>query len=81
MVTETITEKAIPRTRQRLEKEDKNKQRVQQMTRKPMKLFSAKQPTNVGTWNVRTMYQSGKSLQIANEMDRYNIEILGLSEV
>jgi exonuclease III len=27
------------------------------------------------------MYQSGKSAQIAKEMDRYNIEILGLSEV
>ena len=27
------------------------------------------------------MYQSEKSAQIAKEMDRYNIEILGLSEV
>lgn len=81
MVTETITVKVIPRTRQRLEKEDQTKHRGQQMTRKLMKLFSPKQPTTIGTWNVRTMYQSGKSLQIANEMDRYNIEILGLSEV
>ena len=46
------------------------------MTRKTMKLFSPKQPTRIACWNVRTMYQSGKSAQIAKEMDRYNIEIL-----
>ena len=46
-----------------------------------MKLFSAKQPAKIGTWNVRTLYQSGKSLQVAKEMDRYNLQILGLSEV
>jgi hypothetical protein len=46
-----------------------------------MKLFSPKQPTRIACWNVRTMYQSRKSAQIAKEMDRYNIEILGLSEV
>ncbi|CAG2187778.1 unnamed protein product [Mytilus edulis] len=51
------------------------------MTRRPMKLFSPKYPTKIGTWNVRTLYQSGKSLQTAKEMDRYSIEILGLSEV
>ena len=51
------------------------------MTRKPMKLFSPKQPTRIACWNVRIMYQSGKSTQIAKEMDRYNIEILSLSEV
>ena len=51
------------------------------MTRKPMKLFSSKQPTRIACWNVQIMYQSGKSTQIAKEMDRYNIEILSLSEV
>ncbi|XP_063411298.1 craniofacial development protein 2-like [Mytilus trossulus] len=45
-----------------------------------MKLFSPKYPTKIGTWNVRTLYQSGKSLQTAKEMDRYSIEILGLRE-
>jgi hypothetical protein len=35
----------------------------------------------IGCWNVRTMYQTGKAAQISREMDRYNIEILGLSEV
>ncbi|CAG2197111.1 unnamed protein product [Mytilus edulis] len=72
-----------PLTRQRLEIEvnTKSKPRGQHMTRRPMKLFSPKYPTKIGTWNVRTLYQSGKSLQTAKEMDRYSIEILGLSEV
>ncbi|CAG2251716.1 unnamed protein product [Mytilus edulis] len=51
------------------------------MTRRPMELFSTKLTTRIGTWNVRTLYQSGKCAQVAKEMDRYKIEILGLSEV
>ncbi|CAC5370965.1 unnamed protein product [Mytilus coruscus] len=50
------------------------------MTRRPMELFSNKLNTRIGTWNVRTLYQSGKCAQVAKEMDRYKIEILGLSE-
>ncbi|VDI32762.1 Hypothetical predicted protein [Mytilus galloprovincialis] len=46
-----------------------------------MELFSNKLTTRIGTWNVRTLYQSGKCAQVANEMDRYKIEILGLSEI
>lgn len=51
------------------------------MTREPTMLFSAKHSTRIGAWNVRTLYQSGKCQQLAIEMDRYNIEILGISEV
>ena len=51
------------------------------MTRKPTELFSAKYTTKIGTWNVRTLYQSGKCAQAAKEMDRYKIDLLGLSEV
>ena len=36
--------------------------------------------TNIGTWNVKTMYQSGKTMQVAREMRKYNITILGISE-
>ena len=36
--------------------------------------------TTIGTWNVRTMFQSGKAAQIAPEMQRYNIALLGISE-
>ncbi|CAG2251701.1 unnamed protein product [Mytilus edulis] len=67
-------------SRHRLEeKHDFN--RKQQMTRRPMELFSTKLTTRIGTWNVRTLYQSGKCAQVTKEMDRYKIEILGLSEV
>ena len=36
--------------------------------------------TTIGTWNVRTMFQSGKAAQIAAEMQKYNIALLGISE-
>ena len=36
--------------------------------------------TNIGTWNVKTMYQTGKVAQVAAEMKNYNISILGISE-
>ena len=51
------------------------------MTRRQKKMFSAKHPTKIGTWNVRTLYQSGKSQHVVEEMDRYQLEILALSEV
>ena len=34
----------------------------------------------IGTWNVRTMYESGKAQTIAREMKRYNITLLGIAE-
>ncbi|VDP50794.1 unnamed protein product [Schistosoma margrebowiei] len=33
-----------------------------------------------GTWNVRTMWDTGRAFQIAAEMRRYNLEVLGISE-
>lgn len=51
------------------------------MTRKPTKMFSAKHSKRIRGWNVWTLYLSGKFQQPAMEMDRYNMEILGLSEV
>jgi len=35
---------------------------------------------NVGTWNVRTMYETGKTNQVAAEMKSYNLTLLGISE-
>ena len=35
----------------------------------------------IGTWNIRSMYQSGKAANIIQEMKRLNIDILGCSEV
>ena len=34
----------------------------------------------IGTWNVRTMWETGKISQIAAEMKRYNLTVLGISE-
>ena len=34
----------------------------------------------IGTWNVRTMYEAGKTAQVAAEMRHYNIVVLGLCE-
>ena len=35
----------------------------------------------IATWNVRTLHQDGKLENVEQEMDRLNIDILGLSEV
>ena len=34
----------------------------------------------MGTWNVRTMYETGKTFQVAAEMRAYNLIVLGISE-
>ena len=49
----------------------------------PMKnnLLSAKAMTTVGTWNVRTLFQSGKMAQATKEFQKYRLDILGLTEV
>ena len=44
----------------------------------PTPLLTPKATTLFGTWNVRTMYEAGKSAQIAAEMTAYNLSILGL---
>ena len=35
---------------------------------------------NVATWNVRTMYETGKTAQVAAEMRNYQLALLGISE-
>ena len=35
---------------------------------------------HIGFWNIRTLLQIGKLVQISKEMDHYSINILGLSE-
>jgi len=43
-------------------------------------LANPKVTRRIGTWNVRTMYSIGKTAQVVNEMHRYNLDILGISE-
>ena len=47
----------------------------------PMKLFSPKACVKIGQWNVRTMYETGKCAQVVSEMQRFNLDILGVSEM
>ena len=46
----------------------------------PTLLLTPKATTLIGTWYVMTMYEAGKSAQIAAEKTAYNLSILGLCE-
>jgi len=43
-------------------------------------LVHPKTRTNIGNWNVRTLFQSGNIAIAAKEMKNLNIDILGISE-
>ena len=43
-------------------------------------LLTTKPKTRIGTWNIQTQYEAGKSAQVCSEMQRYNLKILGLGE-
>ncbi|VDP18657.1 unnamed protein product [Schistosoma margrebowiei] len=45
-----------------------------------MPLLTTRAKLFIGTWNVRTMWETGKTSQIAMEMRRYNLAVLGISE-
>ncbi|VDO74922.1 unnamed protein product [Schistosoma margrebowiei] len=45
-----------------------------------MPLLTTRATIYLGTWNVRTMWDTGRALQIAAEIRRYNLEFLGISE-
>ena len=45
------------------------------------KLLLPKSHLGLGTWNVRTMYEQGRCAQVVKEMKRYNLSILGVSEM
>ena len=44
-------------------------------------IFNAKNITKIGTWNVRTLCQSGRLAQVLREMEAYGLDVLGISEV
>ena len=41
---------------------------------------SSNKSLRIASWNVRTMYEAGKTSQVTNEMRRYKLDILGISE-
>lgn len=46
-----------------------------------MNVISIRTTTTIRTWNVRAMYETGKTAQIAAEMRRFNFSILGISKI
>ena len=44
-------------------------------------IFNAKTFTKMATWNVRTLYQCGRTEQVIKEMENYKIYIVGVSEM
>ncbi|KAA0203780.1 hypothetical protein HAZT_HAZT009344 [Hyalella azteca] len=50
---------------------------AQRPTRSQVKL---KNIFTIGHWNVRTMNREGAAAQIASEMIRYHVDVLGVSE-
>ncbi|VDO60400.1 unnamed protein product [Schistosoma margrebowiei] len=45
-----------------------------------MPLLTTRATIYLGTWNTRTMWETRRVFQIAAEMRRYNLEVLGISE-
>ena len=43
-------------------------------------LLQLKSKVRIGCWNVRTLYQAGKLAQLAKEMRRYKLSIIGVCE-
>lgn len=46
----------------------------------PKSLLTIKATTRIWTWNVRTMYKTDRAAQVASEMRRYSIAVLGICE-
>ena len=42
--------------------------------------FNLRNKARIGTWNVRTLYQTGKLVNVIQEMNRCGISALGISE-
>ena len=47
---------------------------------RPTPIISTRTITNIGAWNVRTMFEAGKASQVAAEMRRFNVHIMGISK-
>lgn len=45
-----------------------------------MDLLTPKMNIEVGSWNVRTLHQTGRLAQVVQEMHTYGLSILGISE-
>lgn len=55
-------------------------QSLREAQRPTRSLVTPKNILTIGHWNVRTMYREGAAAQIASEMKRYQLDVLGISE-
>ena len=46
----------------------------------PTPLLNTRTALKIGTWNVRTMFDTGRTVQVARERKMYGLQVLGLSE-
>jgi hypothetical protein len=46
----------------------------------PMIILSTRAIINIGTWNFRAKYETGKAAQVAADMKAYHLYVLGISE-
>ena len=53
--------------------------KVRTCGKRPLNLKREK--LSIGTWNVQTLYQTGKLELLKHEMTRYKWDILGISEI
>ena len=77
----SATETATKPDSQKQHKDDGKQDPASMKATSPIRpILSAKLTTTIATWNVRTLYASGKLAIVMKEMKRYNIDILGLCE-
>ena len=46
----------------------------------PTPLLNTRTALKIGTWNVRMMFDTGRTVQVARERKMYGLQVLGLSE-
>ena len=46
----------------------------------PTPLLNIRTVLKLGTWNVRTMFDTGRTVQVAREIKMYGLQVLGPSE-
>ena len=60
----------------------KSKDESQKEVSAPMEsLTTPKKQVRVVAWNIRMMYETGRTAQVVKDMSRYNVDILGISEM
>ena len=86
LITETLMKKKKPHNQRDedssgIQAKEKMKTHTENhMERVLRNLLSPRQPANIATWNIRTMFTAGKTTVIADEMRRYRVSILGLCD-